>query len=54
VSAPNEYERRRFNVMEALIIAGVIALMGTLLWTRDAVISLQATQQATNLTLAAL
>lgn len=46
-----EVTRRMFNVWEALIVAGLCALAGLLFSTRDAVIKLQATQEATNATL---
>ncbi len=49
-----ELERRRLNVWEALIVAGLTGMAWLLFSTREAVIRLQATQEATNTTLSTL
>lgn len=49
-----EVERRKLNVMEALIVAALIGLATMIFSMREAVIRLQATQEATNSTLIGL
>lgn len=51
---PNEIQRRTVNVLEALVIAALLALAGLIFSMREAVIRLQVTQDQTNRTLIAL
>lgn len=49
-----EITRRMFNIWEALVVSGLVATAGLLFSTREAVIKLQVTQEATNKTLGEL
>ena len=54
MTPPNEIQRRTVNVLEALVIAALLALAGLIFSMREAVIRLQVTQDQTNRTLIAL
>lgn len=49
-----EGERRKLNILEALIIAALIGLGGMIMSMRDSLIQLKATQDSTNGMLATL
>lgn len=43
-----EGERRKMNILEALIVASLLALGGMLVTMRDSIIEMRATQEGTN------